>query len=318
MVGLTLNLARYRFYARTLSPLRLPRYAGATLRGAFGHALRRRVCALGRELCHGCRLIMNCDYPLLFEPRLLTKEPSADPLPADQPPFLIEPPPMPGRPLRLGERFSFDMVLIGEALDKLDTIIAAWRTALSSALGADAGQAELEQVAFVPADGIAVTVAGRDPRIHPHDATLTIPSFPEDRDVTLSLLTPLRIRHQGRIIGVQGFQPGLFWRHLIRRVTMQVNRQHPETWTLDDIHALNALADRVKTGRIALMWEDPWRHSTRQGRRIPLGGVVGRLSFSAVPRALLPILYLGQWLHVGKETAFGLGHYRWLDRPRGA
>ncbi len=36
--------ARYRFEWRVTRALRLPDYAGSTLRGAFGHALRKVAC----------------------------------------------------------------------------------------------------------------------------------------------------------------------------------------------------------------------------------------------------------------------------------
>ena len=43
-----------------------------------------------------------------------------------------------------------------------------------------------------------------------------------------------------------------------------------------------------------------------------LGGLVGHWQLQEVPEQLLPFIYLGQWLHVGKECAFGLGKYRWI------
>ena len=46
---------------------RLPPYKGSMLRGAFGHALRRAVCAMGPEQpCPTCSLRLACVHPRLF------------------------------------------------------------------------------------------------------------------------------------------------------------------------------------------------------------------------------------------------------------
>jgi CRISPR/Cas system endoribonuclease Cas6 (RAMP superfamily) len=41
-----------------------------------------------------------------------------------------------------------------------------------------------------------------------------------------------------------------------------------------------------------------------------LGGVVGRMEIVGVPDLLWPWLRLGELVHVGKGTSFGLGRYR--------
>ena len=46
----------------------LPVYKGSLLRGAFGHALRRAVCAMGPEQpCESYRLRRACIYTRIFE-----------------------------------------------------------------------------------------------------------------------------------------------------------------------------------------------------------------------------------------------------------
>jgi CRISPR/Cas system endoribonuclease Cas6 (RAMP superfamily) len=44
--------------------------------------------------------------------------------------------------------------------------------------------------------------------------------------------------------------------------------------------------------------------------RMKLGGVVGRMELEDLPKALWPWLRLGELVHVGKGTSFGLGRYR--------
>jgi CRISPR/Cas system endoribonuclease Cas6 (RAMP superfamily) len=53
------------------------------------------------------------------------------------------------------------------------------------------------------------------------------------------------------------------------------------------------------------------RYSSRQGRRVPLEGVVGRIVYQGdALDELVPLLALGEALHVGKGTALGMGRYR--------
>lgn len=48
---------RLRATFRAAAPARLPPFQGSTLRGAFGHALRKAVCAMGPDqACETCTL----------------------------------------------------------------------------------------------------------------------------------------------------------------------------------------------------------------------------------------------------------------------
>lgn len=52
-------------------------------------------------------------------------------------------------------------------------------------------------------------------------------------------------------------------------------------------------------------------NSSRQDRRMPFGGFVGRITIEGEPEPepLLPYLVAGQYLLVGKNTTFGLGRF---------
>jgi hypothetical protein len=58
-----------------------------------------------------------------------------------------------------------------------------------------------------------------------------------------------------------------------------------------------------------LRWKDWQRYSSRQKSTMTLGGIVGQVQFTNIPDLLWPMLYLGQWTHVGKNASFGLGRY---------
>lgn len=64
----TLPYLRLRFTLEAEERAHLPPHHGSMLRGAFGHALRHTVCAMGPEqACYPCPLRPNCVYPRLFE-----------------------------------------------------------------------------------------------------------------------------------------------------------------------------------------------------------------------------------------------------------
>jgi CRISPR/Cas system endoribonuclease Cas6 (RAMP superfamily) len=61
-----------------------------------------------------------------------------------------------------------------------------------------------------------------------------------------------------------------------------------------------------------LRWLDWTRYSSRQQQEMTLGGAVGTWRFTAPAdtlAALWPWLWLGQWLHIGKNATMGMGGY---------
>jgi CRISPR/Cas system endoribonuclease Cas6 (RAMP superfamily) len=78
-----------------------------------------------------------------------------------------------------------------------------------------------------------------------------------------------------------------------------------------------ASAADVKTEKSDLRWHDWERYSARQNTRMTLGGFVGRITFAGPLGPWWPLFEVGEVLHVGKGTAFGLGKYRIEAREAG-
>jgi|SRR5690625_55199 len=319
------QVARYRFHWRIKTPLQLPPYASSTLRGVFGRMLRQLACLTRANACRGCAMASACPYPQLFEPQTVPRPQGGQPALA---PYAIETPftfsrQEPGKDLLLqpGKGYTFDMVLMTPAaLDQLSLIVAAWRHAFAKGVGKGNGTAELVQVEHLPPQGPSSNIlSAANASLQSHNTALSVPRFYRPEDVMLRLQTPLRIEQRGTLINERSITPAVFLRHLIRRVSFQVCAQQPSAFPLDEIHQLNALADRVKEGERKMLWCDWERYSSRQSKKMKLGGLVGCWELLQVPPQLLPLIYLGQWLHLGKGSAFGLGKYRWqipsLDSP---
>jgi hypothetical protein len=306
-----LNLARYRFHLRVTEPLHLPEYAGSALRGAFGHAFKQLTCVTKARECSGCPLIATCPYSQVFSPQAAQQKLSGLQIQAQIPvPYVLEAPLTGAKHYARDEVFYFDMVLIGDALQHLSLIILAWRRALLQGLGKGDGKAELIQVEHRVNNDTRVIYHENTPLIAEHKAIITAPIFDAPQNVCLHFITPLRLNQKDTIIGRREFTGAIFLRHLIRRVTTQLQTQQPELFPREEIVKLNQLADAV-TSEHNLHWQDWARYSSRQKQKMQLGGLVGHCHLHQVPAELLPFIYFGQWLHVGKQTSFGLGGYRW-------
>ena len=59
-----------------------------------------------------------------------------------------------------------------------------------------------------------------------------------------------------------------------------------------------------------LRWQDWSRYSSRQHRKMTLGGATGEWTFRGDLAGLYRWIWLGQWLHIGKNSTFGMGGYR--------
>lgn len=315
---LSFPVARYRFSWRVTRALRLPAYAGSMLRGAFGHALRQVACMTKQKTCDGCPLTGTCAYPALFAP----PPPEAHQLQkfAQIPvPYVIEPPAWGERTLHEGEPLHFHMILIGSALKELPLIILAWRRAMARGVGAADGTAEIESVTlcapegesevFTPASGV-VTQHGQlvpfTPPVEVNAAANAAADATPDT-VTLYFETPLRLQQNGKALAPHRLDARTLLMALVRRINL-LAEFHAGGPLIEDFPALAGQASTLTEQR-DLVWRDWVRYSSRQKQAMALGGVMGRWQLEGNLAPFVPWLHLGQWLHVGKEAAFGLGQY---------
>lgn len=284
---------RYRLTARTFAALSLPPYAGSMLRGAFGHALRAvsQCPTEGVLACTRCQQSRNCAYAALFEPPVQSHKLQA--FSAIPVPYVIEPPLLGAQRLAKGQRFQFHMVLFGSAHQHRRAITQAWMLALRHGLGIAHAQVELEDMAE-------------------EDAPAALPVAPvHTESVELEFETPLRLQDNSRPLGVEELTPEKLIIGLARR-TQLIATFHCNLEANWDFQAIKAAALQL-TSIKRMHWFDWGRYSTRQQREMKFGGAIGNWRLEGPSEALTslaPILHLGQWLHIGKNTAFGLGKYK--------
>lgn len=323
-----LPIARYRFTAVVHEPLALPDYAGSLLRGQFGAALRQVACMTRQSACPGCPLLQTCPYTRIFEAPVPSTGPHALQNFSQIPnPYIMEPPTPGARLLAAGDALVFHLVLVGHAIDQLALIIFALQRALAQGLTRQRVPAELVRVDCVtdstmPAPGdqtaqtaqLAEPVWSRDtPVLAEHDATQSVPAAPTDIEhLALHLHTPLRLQQQGRPLGVGQLTPRTLVAAVARRAALLMEFHGGcSDWG----QAAKAITHQSETltDQRELHWHDWTRYSSRQRQEMTLGGVIGRWRLQGdtdTLAALWPWLWLGQWLHAGKNASMGLGGYR--------
>lgn len=304
-------LARFRFQLQALDAIRLPDYAGSAWRGLLGHGLRRTACVTRQPNCTGCLLIHGCVYSQVFE----TPPPpglSAGGFSAVPHPYVLAVDPSAPKHYARGERLSLGMTLMGAAITQVPYLIRALEVAGELGVGTDPGRfrlvhlereatlgSERWDIVFRPEVGDYRQVALESP---------VLPPAPDS--LRLRLITPLRLKRDGHFVTPRTFTPLDLIHHLdvrLRRLALLYGGDPSAFDRRRD-------ADHARTMEVAqrdLAWHDWTRYSSRQQARMQMGGIIGQLVLRGPGVApLWPALWAGQWTHVGKGTAFGLGRYR--------
>jgi len=308
-------IASYRFSLRVIEPLTLPLEKGNVLRGGFGCVFRRTVCAQPeRKRCVGCLLQHQCAYGLLFEP---SPPPNAEVLQKNEAiprPFLIEPP-LEGRSnYELDESLEFGLVLIGRAVKYLPYFVAVFEELGRRGIGPNSGRLSLELVtAETPWSRRSATVYASGVMYNP-DLVITTADIEEfamtlsANRLTLDFLTPARLKHKGRWVR-DGPPFHILVKALLGRSSSLSYFHCGQQLEADFRGLIDRAAEGVHIAQCQTDWQDWSRFSGRQKQRVEMGGLVGRVTYEGDLSDYLPLLALGELVHVGKGTVFGNGKY---------
>ncbi|OQY98065.1 MAG: hypothetical protein B6D35_13185 [Candidatus Brocadia sp. UTAMX2] len=127
--------------------------------------------------------------------------------------------------------------------------------------------------------------------------------------ITISIQTPLRLRFEGNITDKIEFH--ILTRNLLRRIS-SLSYFHCNEKLEVDFKGLIEKAKSVRQTASDTHWFDWKRFSTRQEEWMSLGGVTGTVSYEGDLTEFMPFVRLGEYVHVGKGTSFGLGRYEIL------
>jgi hypothetical protein len=301
---------RYRIRIVPRTALALPPFrVGTILRGAFGLALRRLVCHDTGLACRTCPLESTCPYPFTFEPR---PPAGSDRLSSFQDiprPFVFEVPSATDFPA--GQPLDFGLCAIGRAARQVPYFVSAFRNLSDEGIGPRRARFDLVEVAALDARGQQVAIYEQSTPI----VRLTAPTLraadlmkPGDANrtrLTLRFPTPIDLKDQGVPVGIPALAP------IIRRLRDRANAL--ATFFADgplalDFKGVSAMAEGVKLVRNATKLVAVNRRSSRTGQRHDVGGLVGEAEYEgeAIGK-LMPLVRVGEVVHVGKHAAFGNG-----------
>lgn len=318
----------------------MPPYKGSTLRGGFGNAFRRVVCALKKTDCSSCILKEKCVYSYVFE----TPPPSATKMMTKYThaphPFIIEPPPEKRQAYKPGDEITFGITLIGRAMDYLPYFVYTFDELGKLGIGKDRGKYLLKTV---KSESLNVSGLGAncdtpsqstDDIIYTSD-TKTLKSFSpsilnlesdilnsgksatgpflnlESDILNLHFVTPTRIVYDGHLTLDLEFH--MLVRQLLRRISLLAYFHCGEDISDWDFRGIIEKAKGVKVVAGNLRWYDWERFSARQDTRMKMGGFVGEIAFQGNIGPFMPLIKAGEVLHVGKGTSFGLGRFNIQD-----
>jgi hypothetical protein len=220
------------------------------------------------------------------------------------------------------DELTFELLLMGRAVDSLPYIVYAVSEMARRGLGANRASFNLVSVAAIGESGSKETIySGESQRIsNPDFATrrlndlirtrldeLALARMGKTEAIKIRFLTPTRIRVEGDLQTEVSFQ--LLMRNLLRRVSMLAAVHGCGPLELDYRELLKQAAE-VETRASRLRWFDWERYSNRQQTKMNLGGFTGEVEYGGEAiREYMPLIAAGELLHIGAGTSFGLGRY---------
>jgi len=315
MIG-HISLAYYRVTFVPEDIILMPRLnKGNVLRGAFGSSLRRLICALpssGQTVeCAHCSLREGCPYSLIFNPVGLNPAKRLRTPPRGyviKPPLEEETRYQHDRPLRFG------MVLIGDRVRFLPYLIVTLQELGRWGIGLNRGRFTLGRLEaltereFEPIyDPLTHTVLNVEAFIRGDQILERAKDF-DEHEVTIHFLTPTRIKYnptgerdRSDVVRVPEFH------HLLRRLRDRISALSSTYCGKPleiDFQGIAERARSVKTRRVTLRWVERTRKSIHDQ-----SGFVGRITYGGSIREFLPLLLLGEYVHLGEDAVFGHGWY---------
>lgn len=282
--------------------LRMPQYQGSSLRGVLGHGLRRASCSCGDELCEKCFNNQSCPYSIAFHHIESNEKGSFSGVTTPPNPFVLYP--MDKKSLYKPEdKLTFMMTLFGGGIGYVHHYIMAWDMVNRFGLGKGKARVSLDSISSLSGEIIADGGKLHPKALNPQDFSEEVQPV---RRLTLHINTPMRLVQDGKPTSEITFK--LILKNILRRAALLSEFYMGKP--LDaDITFLLSKADDIRLTEDKIYWEHRQRFSSRQQKKLTIGGFTGTLTFEGILDEFISWMKLGSIIHVGKGCTLGLGHY---------
>ncbi len=310
MTNFTVSVFRIKIKGEEKIPL--PDFPGVTLRGAFGMALKRVTCVTREKNCEICMLNQKCVYAISFENIFSGDSPYLKGTDRAPHPVLIYPLELGKSVTRRGGTYTFGLTVFGNKRDYLPYYIYAIVRLGKIGLGKQRGRFRVVSVKekYYPRgereiyDPEVETLSFKGEGIPIHKI---LNSQTRRKRIALQAVTPLRLKAERKLQR----EPQLT--HILKsaafRLRLLSSLYSDEAIDLFSDLDLESCQAGVEVPESCFEWWEISRYSRRQGRGMNLGGAMGHIILSGDIQKIYPLLSVGQLLHVGKNTGFGLGRY---------
>ena len=305
-----LIIAEYRFTFTARDPLTLPVFSDPLRRSVFGLALHQQSCIAPNADCADCMLRHQCDFAFFIKgPRppeaKMMRKVGTVPLP-----HIFHSDQCGEASISPGGQFTHGLVLAGAACKRLPAVIRAMVKSGRLGFGSDRAKAELVQVAQVLPGGQRLIW---DKQGEVQDSIMEqAPVPPAPAALRLHFLTPYL--PSDKSFRLETLDISQLLMAVIRRVSL-LQYFYMGCPLEADFRALKECAAQSEVMNIALRSHKTIWWSARQGREVEFRGFLGTVDFAPKdPELFWPFLWLGQWLHIGKQASKGFGRYQLLRR----
>lgn len=286
------------FELKALTEIKLPDFKGSAFRGGFGHIFRKITCVLKRLNCLECPLKNQCIYSYVFETPPLENSnilnmSNYEKIPH---PFIFEPPETKKKLFQPEETLNLKILLIGKAMEFAPYFIYTISELGKVGIGKGRGKFTVENINI-----------GEKLLFHLNNINIR-----ESYSVLkIRAITPLRIKYNRDL--VRDIEFHILIRSLLRRLSLIYYFHIKPEILIHEPKELIRKAETVKKVQDITFWYDWERYSSRQDKRMKLGGVIGEIIYKGNISIFIPYVKAGEILHVGKGTSFGLGKYEIVE-----
>lgn len=281
------------------------------LQTAFIKNFRRVVCNQNRRECARCTVFSECPYYRVF------LGPHAGVHHGGKAePFVLELPFGNKTSYQPGETLAVGLVLIGDTLKYLPHFISSLQE-LGGTMEKTIGAFRLVGVVGVNPLSNSCRLAALPERGLPYSEELSLSGSEIERAaryldtdvIAIDYVTVTRLRHGNQVAERAEFS--VLIRNLLRRI--RGLGLHKGEASLENFLGLVRKAQQVYAVSDYTRWVDLRRPNRRAGRQLS-GGLMGQVTYRGDLAPFLTLLKLGELLHVGWFSGFGLGKYLILSK----